>query len=218
MVTNLNLYPPKKLRYHIIIIINCIMRHCRHFSYLTVIAMCQSSKEMWAPYICHRGASEKKTSPQYFVYKLNLSASKFRKKRKNRKYGNCDQTKHILRRPIREKSWSLHYRYFSQSWYVEYVEKEEEKKTEKLYDNYIRLSQSPFSLHCIQYWNSLHLHSYLHFTGGGFLIGSVVSLLFFKRKSFPLWIGTGFGFGVGYRNCEIALNSKENFWIFNYNT
>lgn len=48
-------------------------------------------------------------------------------------------------------------------------------------------------------------------TGGGLLIGSVVSLLFFKRRAFPLWLGTGFGFGVGYRNCETALNSNEKF-------
>ncbi|XP_055315046.1 MICOS complex subunit Mic10-like [Sitodiplosis mosellana] len=47
--------------------------------------------------------------------------------------------------------------------------------------------------------------------GGGFLIGSVVSLLFFKRRAFPLWLGTGFGFGFGYRNCETALNSNEKF-------
>lgn len=48
-------------------------------------------------------------------------------------------------------------------------------------------------------------------TGGGLAIGSVLSLLFFKRRAFPLWLGTGFGFGVGYRNCESALNSNQKF-------
>lgn len=48
--------------------------------------------------------------------------------------------------------------------------------------------------------------------GGGFLVGSVVSLLFFKRRTLPIWLGTGFGIGVGYRNCEAALNSNEKFW------
>lgn len=51
----------------------------------------------------------------------------------------------------------------------------------------------------------------LEILGGGFVIGSLVSLLFFKRRAFPLWIGTGFGFGVGYRNCETALNSNDKF-------
>lgn len=49
----------------------------------------------------------------------------------------------------------------------------------------------------------------IKFAGGGLVIGGVLSLLFFKRRAFPLWVGTGFGVGVGYRNCELALNSTK---------
>ncbi|XP_069683350.1 MICOS complex subunit MIC10-like [Periplaneta americana] len=43
--------------------------------------------------------------------------------------------------------------------------------------------------------------------GGGLLVGSVVSLLFFKRRSWPIILGTGFGIGMAYANCERDLNS-----------
>lgn len=93
----------------------------------------------------------------------------------------------------------MHHRHSSQSWYVYEI-------LMQIYD---------FGLLCKNvYWILLILFLFepiQMWTGGGFLIGSVVSLLFFKRRAFPLWIGTGFGFGVGYRNCETALNSKEKF-------
>ncbi|KRF99528.1 uncharacterized protein Dwil_GK27064 [Drosophila willistoni] len=44
---------------------------------------------------------------------------------------------------------------------------------------------------------------------GGLIIGSAASLLFFKRRAWPAWIGTGFGVGVAYRTCEKDLNSLK---------
>ncbi|XP_022231956.1 MICOS complex subunit Mic10-like [Drosophila obscura] len=44
---------------------------------------------------------------------------------------------------------------------------------------------------------------------GGLLIGSAVSLLFFRRRAWPAWLGTGFGIGVAYRTCEKDLNTLK---------
>ncbi|XP_032593026.1 MICOS complex subunit Mic10-like [Drosophila grimshawi] len=44
---------------------------------------------------------------------------------------------------------------------------------------------------------------------GGLLIGSVMSLLFFKRRVWPVWLGSGFGVGVAYSTCEKNLNSSK---------
>ncbi|KAL9891474.1 MICOS complex subunit MIC10-like [Glossina fuscipes fuscipes] len=41
---------------------------------------------------------------------------------------------------------------------------------------------------------------------GGFLIGTVLSLTFFKRKAWPILVATGFGAGMAYRTCEKELN------------
>ncbi|KAH8289435.1 hypothetical protein KR054_005145, partial [Drosophila jambulina] len=41
---------------------------------------------------------------------------------------------------------------------------------------------------------------------GGLVIGSVVTFLFFRRRIWPVWLGTGFGVGVAYRGCEKELN------------
>ncbi|XP_017036228.1 MICOS complex subunit Mic10 [Drosophila kikkawai] len=41
---------------------------------------------------------------------------------------------------------------------------------------------------------------------GGLLIGSAMSLLFFKRRAWPAWLGAGFGIGVAYRTCEKDIN------------
>ncbi|EDW33906.1 GL21878 [Drosophila persimilis] len=49
----------------------------------------------------------------------------------------------------------------------------------------------------------------IHFSGGGLIIGSAVSLLFFRRRAWPAWLGTGFGIGVAYRTCEKDLNSLK---------
>lgn len=48
------------------------------------------------------------------------------------------------------------------------------------------------------------------FTGGGIAIGSVFSLLFFKRRKWPIILGGGFGIGLAYSNCERDLNPPNN--------
>ena len=40
----------------------------------------------------------------------------------------------------------------------------------------------------------------------GLAVGSVFSLLLFKRKMWPITFGIGSGFGMGYSNCEHELN------------
>ncbi|CAH1405089.1 unnamed protein product [Nezara viridula] len=37
---------------------------------------------------------------------------------------------------------------------------------------------------------------------GGLVIGAVSSLLLFKRRSWPVVLGTGFGIGLAYGHCE----------------
>jgi len=41
---------------------------------------------------------------------------------------------------------------------------------------------------------------------GGLAVGSVFSVLLFKRKMWPITFGIGSGFGMGYSNCEHELN------------
>jgi len=41
---------------------------------------------------------------------------------------------------------------------------------------------------------------------GGLTVGSVFSLLLFKRRMWPITFGLGSGFGMGYANCEHELN------------
>lgn len=43
--------------------------------------------------------------------------------------------------------------------------------------------------------------------GGGLALGSVFSLLFFKRRRWPIIMGGGFGIGMAYSNCEKDLNA-----------
>ncbi|XP_052865140.1 MICOS complex subunit Mic10-like [Anopheles cruzii] len=45
--------------------------------------------------------------------------------------------------------------------------------------------------------------------GAGFAIGGVLSLLFFKRRSWPILTGSAFGIGVAYDNCERSLNASK---------
>ncbi|XP_055390346.1 MICOS complex subunit Mic10-like [Condylostylus longicornis] len=42
---------------------------------------------------------------------------------------------------------------------------------------------------------------------GGLLIGATLSLLLFRRRSWPIIMGTGFGIGAAFKNCERELNS-----------
>ncbi|KDN49933.1 DUF543-domain-containing protein [Tilletiaria anomala UBC 951] len=43
-------------------------------------------------------------------------------------------------------------------------------------------------------------------TGIGFSAGVVLSVLLFKRRAWPVWLGTGFGMGSGYTDCERMFN------------
>ncbi|XP_014207582.1 MICOS complex subunit Mic10 [Copidosoma floridanum] len=42
--------------------------------------------------------------------------------------------------------------------------------------------------------------------GGGIFLGSVISLLFFRKK-WPIVTGAGFGLGMAYSNCQKEINS-----------
>lgn len=41
---------------------------------------------------------------------------------------------------------------------------------------------------------------------GGLTVGSVLSLVLFKRRMWPVTFGLGAGFGMGYNNCEREVN------------
>ncbi|PWN93798.1 hypothetical protein FA10DRAFT_31671 [Acaromyces ingoldii] len=43
-------------------------------------------------------------------------------------------------------------------------------------------------------------------TGIGFGTGVVLSVLLFRRRAFPVWLGTGFGLGSGWTDCERSFN------------
>uniref|UniRef100_A0A3F2YX52 MICOS complex subunit MIC10 n=1 Tax=Anopheles farauti TaxID=69004 RepID=A0A3F2YX52_9DIPT len=45
--------------------------------------------------------------------------------------------------------------------------------------------------------------------GGGLAIGGILSILFFKRRAWPIIMGSGFGIGVAYNNCERSLNAAK---------
>ncbi|XP_057651799.1 MICOS complex subunit Mic10-like [Diorhabda carinulata] len=57
-----------------------------------------------------------------------------------------------------------------------------------------------------QKWDKCISDGFLKF-GGGMVLGTVFSLLFFKRKRWPIIMGGGFGIGMAYSNCEKDLNS-----------
>ena len=42
---------------------------------------------------------------------------------------------------------------------------------------------------------------------GGFTVGAILSLVMFKRRSWPIVFGLGSGFGMAYSNCQSELNS-----------
>lgn len=44
--------------------------------------------------------------------------------------------------------------------------------------------------------------------GMGFGFGLLTSLMLFKKRSFPVWLGVGFGFGRGYTEGDIMLRSN----------
>nr|BAN20475.1 unkown protein [Riptortus pedestris] len=38
--------------------------------------------------------------------------------------------------------------------------------------------------------------------GGGIAVGAISSLILFKRRSWPIILGSGFGIGLAYGHCE----------------
>ncbi|CAG9783440.1 unnamed protein product [Diatraea saccharalis] len=47
-------------------------------------------------------------------------------------------------------------------------------------------------------------------TGSGVLLGALTSVLFFRRRRWPIIAGMGMGIGIAYANCEYELNPKKN--------
>ncbi|EFP91767.1 uncharacterized protein PGTG_17767 [Puccinia graminis f. sp. tritici CRL 75-36-700-3] len=43
-------------------------------------------------------------------------------------------------------------------------------------------------------------------TGMGFGAGVIVSVIAFKRRAFPVWIGIGSGLGTAYSDCQRTFN------------
>ncbi|KAI3403162.1 hypothetical protein KGF56_004051 [Candida oxycetoniae] len=46
-------------------------------------------------------------------------------------------------------------------------------------------------------------------TGLGFGGGVLMSILFFKRRQFPVWLGIGFGLGRGYSEGDAIFRSNH---------
>ena len=42
---------------------------------------------------------------------------------------------------------------------------------------------------------------------GGFAVGAVLSLVLFKRRSWPVVFGLGSGFGMAFSNCQNEFNA-----------
>ncbi|CAH1156052.1 unnamed protein product [Phaedon cochleariae] len=57
----------------------------------------------------------------------------------------------------------------------------------------------------VRKWDKCFSDGLLKF-GGGLALGTVFSLLFFKRRRWPILMGGGFGIGMAYSNCEQDLN------------
>ncbi|XP_034840022.1 MICOS complex subunit MIC10-like [Maniola hyperantus] len=46
-------------------------------------------------------------------------------------------------------------------------------------------------------------------TGSGVLLGALSSVLFLRRRRWPIIAGMGMGIGIAYANCEYELNPKK---------
>ncbi|CAN6674738.1 MICOS complex subunit Mic10p [Trichomonascus vanleenenianus] len=46
-------------------------------------------------------------------------------------------------------------------------------------------------------------------TGLGFGFGVVASVLFFRRRAFPVWLGVGFGLGRGYAEGDAIFRDSK---------
>lgn len=46
-------------------------------------------------------------------------------------------------------------------------------------------------------------------TGSGVLLGGLASVLFLKRRRWPIIAGMGVGIGIAYANCEHELNKTN---------
>ncbi|XP_060525095.1 MICOS complex subunit Mic10-like [Cylas formicarius] len=55
-------------------------------------------------------------------------------------------------------------------------------------------------------WNRCFSDALIKFAGG-ILMGSVFSVLFLRRRRWPILMGAGFGLGMSYSNCEKDLNA-----------
>lgn len=45
--------------------------------------------------------------------------------------------------------------------------------------------------------------------GMGFGVGVIASVIFFKRRTFPVWLGIGFGVGRGYAEGDAVFRSTS---------
>ncbi|GFY44032.1 MICOS complex subunit MIC10 [Trichonephila inaurata madagascariensis] len=52
--------------------------------------------------------------------------------------------------------------------------------------------------------------------GSGLAVGSVLSLVMFKRKMWPIVFGMGSGFGMGLANCQHAFRNPHLTKMLNY--
>ena len=58
-----------------------------------------------------------------------------------------------------------------------------------------------------QKWDKFVLDAGIKMSSG-LAIGAVLSLVLFKRKSWPMVLGLGSGFGMAYTNCEQEIDKK----------
>ncbi|XP_072036614.1 MICOS complex subunit Mic10-like [Amphiura filiformis] len=49
--------------------------------------------------------------------------------------------------------------------------------------------------------------------GGGVAVGVVFSAIVFKRKTWPIFLGAGTGFGMGIANCQHEFRDPYNFRV-----